>query len=66
MISLCSNSHSGINITQIRHNAIHSPFPQRQMLLLKCMEPFGNEKTDQNTILINVTLNFVLISDDDV
>ena len=35
------------------------------MLLLKCMEPLGNEKTDQNNILINVTLILVLISDDD-
>ena len=41
----------------------HSPFQRHQMLLLKCMEPPGKEKTDQNTILINVTLNLVLISD---
>ena len=43
MISCCSNSHGGINNTQMCHNAT---------------------QTDQNAILINVTLNLVLISHD--
>jgi hypothetical protein len=28
------------------------------------MEPLGKEKTDQNTILINVTSHLLLVSDD--
>jgi hypothetical protein len=43
---------------------IHCPFQQHQMLLLKCMELLWKETTDQNTILINVTLNLVLTFDD--